>query len=176
MSTCFKSLLLSFVVIFSFVTLSAFAKTELVPFAYEKISVLPSGKSVAITFRERRCKNGECQEVDAGMWGMDGGTPRFITEVFLVSVGGKEFAIPDKFYKDLTNTYQLSVFEKNARVIIELKGGDGAGAYTARFMLGGMCGFERAVCGEMCKEIWEKTTWYNSFAYEVDAQCKSGIQ
>jgi len=176
MRTCFKSLLLSFVVIFSLAPLNAFAKTEAIPFVYEKISALSSGKRVAITFRERRCKSGECQEADAGMWGTDGGTPRFITEVFLVSIGGKEFAIPEKFYRDLTNTYQLSVFEKKSRVIIELKGGDSAGAYTARFMLGGMCGFKRIVCGEMCKEIWEKTTWYNSFAYEADAQCKSQVQ
>lgn len=138
--------------------------------------MLPSGKQVAVTFRERPCKNGECGEADAGMWGMDGGIPRFVTEAFLVSIDGKKFIVPEKFYKDFTNTYQLKIFEQIGRVVIELKGGDAAGAYTARFTLGGMCGFERKICGEACREIWERTTWYNSFAYEAVAGCESGIQ
>lgn len=138
--------------------------------------MLPSGKRVAVTFREKACRRGECQEADAGVWGMDGGIPSFTTEVFRVLIDGKEFLLPEKFYRDLTNTYRLSVSERKALVIIELKGGEGAGAYTARFMLGGMCGFERNVCGEICNEIWERTTWHNSFAYEADPQCKSGIQ
>ncbi|ARO88455.1 hypothetical protein EBAPG3_012115 [Nitrosospira lacus] len=160
----------------SFVSLGALAQTEAVPFAYEKISVTPSGKRVAVSFRERSCKSGECPEVDAGMWGMDGGIPRFVTGVFVVSIDGREFVIPRKFYQDLTNTYRLRIFEKNARIVIELKGGEGAGAYTARFKLGGMCGFEREVCAEVCKEIWERTTWYNAFAYAADPRCESGIQ
>lgn len=166
----------------SFVSPDALAQTEAIPFTHEKTVTLPSGKTVAVTFREGPCKSGkgdrnrECSEADAGMWGMDGGIPRFITEVFLVSIDGREFAIPEKFYKDLTNTYHLNVFEQNARIIIELKGGDAAGAYTARFTLGGMCGFERKICGEVCREIWERTTWYNSFAYEAVPGCVSGIQ
>ena len=110
------------------------------------------------------------------MWGTDGGMPRFVTEAFLVFIDGRQFYIPEKFYKDLTNTYQVNVSEQRDRVIIELKGGDAAGAYTARFLLGGMCGFERKICGEICNEIWERTTWYNSFAYDRDPHCKSGIQ
>ena len=85
------------------------------------------------------------------------------------------FAIPKKFYRDLTNTRYLNVFEQNGRIVVEL-GGQAAGAYTAHFMLGGMCGFERKVCGEACAEIWEQSIWYNSFAYEADPQCTSGIQ
>lgn len=154
-------------------------KAEATPFMHEKTYLLPSGKRIAVTFRERPCESGGsggCSEADAGMWGTDGGVPRFITEVFLVSIDGRKFVIPEKFYKDLTNTYHLNVFEQKARVIIELKGGEAAGAYTARFTLGGMCGFERKVCGEVCGEIWERTTWYNSFAYEAEAGCESGIQ
>lgn len=173
---CLKILLLGFAVTLFFASLGALAQTEAIPFAHEKISMLPSGKKVAVSFRERPCKSGECHEADAGMWGMDGGIPRFITEVFLVSIDGNKFVIPAKFYKDITNTHQVSVFEQKSRVIIELKGGEAAGAYTARFTLGGMCGFERKICGEVCREIWEQTTWYNSFTYEADPQCKSGIQ
>ena len=54
-----------------FVPLSALAQTGAIPFVHERISMLPSGKRVAVTFRERLCKNGECREVDAGMWGME---------------------------------------------------------------------------------------------------------
>ena len=176
MAVLLNPLLLSIVALFSFGSMSAFARTDAVPFVYEKSMLLPSGKNVKITFRERRCHSDECQAVDASMWGVDGGIPRFITKIFLVFIEGQAFIIPKKFYTDLTNIYQLSVFEQDARVVIELKGGDAAGAYTARFMLGGMCGFERIVCGEMCQEIWEKSTWYNSFTYWSDAQCKSGIQ
>lgn len=164
-----------------FVHLDALAQTEAeaIPFMHEKTYVLPSGKRVAVTFRERPCGSGgsgECGEADAGMWGMDGGIPRLITDVFLVSIDNREFVIPEKFYKDLTNTYHLDVFEQKTRIIIELKGGEAAGAYTAHFTLGGMCGFERKVCGEVCKEIWERTTWSNSFAYEAEAGCESSIQ
>ena len=176
MLSLLKVLLFSFTAALSSVSLDALAYTEAVPFVHEKISVLSSGKRVAVSFRERPCKSGECREADAGMWGIDGGIPRFITEVFLVSIDSKEFVIPRKFYQDLTNTYQLRIFEQNARVVIELKGGEAAGAYTARFKLGGMCGFEREVCAEVCKEIWERTTWYNAFAYEADPRCGSGIQ
>ena len=173
---CLKILLLGFVVTLSLASSRGLAQTETLPFVHEKISVLPSGKRVAVSFRERPCKSGGCRDADAGMWGMDGGIPRFITEVFLVSIDGREFVIPRKFYQDLTNTYQLRIFEQNARVVIELKGGEAAGAYTASFKLGGMCGFEREVCAEVCKEIWERTTWYNAFAYEADPRCESGIQ
>jgi hypothetical protein len=170
---------LLFVPLVPFVHLDALAQTEAVPFMHEKTYLLPSGKRVAVKFREHPCRSGgagECSEADAGMWGMDGGMPRLITDVFQVSIDGKEFVIPEKFYKDLTNTYHLKVFEQKARIIIELKGGEAAGAYTARFTLGGMCGFERKVCGEVCKEIWERTTWYNSFAYEAEPGCESGVQ
>jgi hypothetical protein len=156
--------------------LEVLAQTGAIPFMQEKISMLPSGRKVAVTFRERPCKKGECHEADAGLWGMDGGVPQFVTDVFFVFIDGNKFAIPEKFYKDLTNIYRLQVSEQEGRVIIEFKGGEAAGAFTARFTLGGMCGFEREVCGEICKEIWERTAWYNSFAYEADPQCKSGIQ
>ena len=147
-----------------------------VPFVYDKTNTLPSGKKVAVTLRERQCRMGECHEVDAGMWGMDGGVPLFVTETFRVSIDGKPFPIPQKFYKDLTNTHAVNAREEKEKVILELKGGDGAGAYTARFTLGGMCGFERKICGGVCDEIWERTTWYNSFAYEGDSLCESGIR
>jgi len=146
------------------------------PFKHEKSYTLPSGKRVATVFRERLCNPGECSEVDSGIWGIDGGVPRFITEVFRVHIDGREFIIPQKFYKDLTNTYFLNVLEQDGRVVAELKGGEAAGAYTARFVLGGMCGFERKICGEVCNEIWEQTTWYNSFAYNLDRECSSGIK
>ncbi|WP_143148397.1 hypothetical protein [Nitrosospira sp. Nsp11] len=154
----------------------ALAQTEAMPFAQEKTYLLPSGQKVAVTFRERQCKSGECHEVDAGTWGVDGGIPKFVTETFLVFIDSKQFVIPEKFYKDITNTRSLDVSELNGQVILELKGGDAAGAYSARFKLGGMCGFERKICGEVCEEIWERTTWYNSFAYELDPGCESGIQ
>ncbi len=173
MSSLLKILFIGFAVTLHLDTL---AQTEAIPFVHEKISVLPSGKKVAVTFKERACKSDECREVDAGIWGMDGGIPRFVTEVFIVSIDGNKFVVPEKFYKDFTNTNRLNIFEQKSRVVIELKGGEGAGAYTAHFMLGGMCGFERNVCGEICNEIWERTTWYNSFAYEADPQCKSGIR
>ncbi len=185
MSNLVKQTLLGFSVVLpfglfgSFVPLDALAETEAIPFIHERTYLLPSSKKVAVKFRERSCNSGksrECTEADAGLWGMDGGIPRFITEVFLVFIDGREFVIPEKFYKDLTNTYHLNVFEQKARIIIELKGGDAAGAYTARFTLGGLCGFERKICGEVCKEIWERTTWYNSFAYEAAPGCASGIQ
>lgn len=184
MSSLLKILLPGFAVTLFFalfvplVPLNSDAHAGAIPFMREKTYVLPSGRKVAVTFRERPCKsgNGECGEADVGMWGMDGGIPQFITDVFLVSIDGKEFVIPKKFYKDLTNTYHLDVFEQKTRIIIELKGGEAAGAYTAHFTLGGMCGFERKVCGEVCKEIWEWTTWFNSFAYEPEAGCESSIQ
>jgi hypothetical protein len=159
-----------------FASASVLAMQTGVPFLHEKTYTLLSGKKVAVTFRERQCKSSECREADGGLWGTDGGMPRFVTEAFLVFIDGRQFYIPEKFYKDLTNTYQVNVSEQRDRVIIELKGGDAAGAYTARFLLGGMCGFERKICGEICNEIWEQTTWYNSFAYDWDPHCESGIQ
>lgn len=155
---------------------SAPACAELRPFVHEKTYALPSGRKVSVEFRERRCKSGECRETDGGLWGIDSGIPRLVTAVFLVSIDGRQFHIPEKFYNDLTNTRALYVFEQQGRLMIELKGGDAAGAYTAHFLLGGMCGFERKICGEICNEIWEHSTWYNSFAYSWDPQCKSGIQ
>jgi hypothetical protein len=154
----------------------AFAETEAIPFVHEKTYTLPSGKNVAVKLRERQCKAGECREADAGMWGMDGGIPRVVTEAFVVVIDGTQFLIPEKFHKDLTNTHYVNVYEQEGRVVIELKGGDAAGAYTGHFVLGGGCGFERKICGEVCKEIWERTTWYNSFAYDHDPRCESGIQ
>ncbi|MBA4142888.1 MAG: hypothetical protein H0X43_07750 [Nitrosospira sp.] len=152
------------------------AQTQATPFVHEKTYWLPSGKKVAVTFRERHCESGECREVDAGMWGMDGGVPRLVTATFLVLIDGREFVIPKKFYRDLTNTYYVNVFEQKGLIVVKLKGGTAAGAYTASFTLGGICGFERKICGEVCNEIWEHIIWYNSFTYEDESRCKSGIQ
>ena len=177
MLSLLKTFALGFSVLAPFGALAgALTQTNAVPFLHHETYTLPSGKKVAVKFRERRCAPGECREVDAGVWGMDGGIPRFVTEIFSVVIDGKEFAIPEKFYKDLTNTTQLAVSEMNAQVIVELQGGDGAAAYKARFILGRMCGFERKICGEICNEIWERSVWHNSFAYESDPFCKSGIQ
>lgn len=171
-----KTFLLHFIVTaLASIPFHGFAQKEAIPFVHDKTYVLPSGKKVAITFKERSC-SGECGAADGGTWGTDENAPRFVAETFLVSVDGKKFIIPEKFYKDLTNTHYLSVQETQGRVVIKLKGGDSAGAYTAHFKLGGMCGFEREVCGEVCREIWEKTIWYNSFAYAFDPNCESGIQ
>ncbi|SES77101.1 hypothetical protein SAMN05216412_101519 [Nitrosospira multiformis] len=152
------------------------AQKEALPFQHEKNHALPSGKKVGVIFREHKCKSGECRETDGGMWGMDSGVPRFVTETFLVFIDGQRFHIPEKFYRDLTNTRSLHVSEQNDRVVIELKGGDAAGAYTAHFRLGGMCGFERKICGEICSEVWEHSTWYNAFAYDWDPRCEGGIE
>jgi hypothetical protein len=173
MTNLLKAIAFSFAVSAPF---GALAQAGQAPFIHDESHMLPSGKKVAVKFRERRCGPGECREVDAGVWGMDGGIPRLVTEIFSVAIDGREFLIPEKFYKDLTNTTHLAVSEMNAQVIVELQGGDGAAAYKARFMLGGMCGFERKICGEICNEIWERSVWHNSFAYESDPFCKSGIQ
>jgi hypothetical protein len=157
---------------FSFVLAT---QTEARPFVHHKTYTLPSGKKVAVTFQERPCNKRECGEADAGTWGTDGGVPRFVSDTFLVFINDRQFLIPEKFYRDLTNTHSVSVSEQKGRVLIELKGGDAAGAYTGRFLLGGMCGFERKICGEICSEIWERSIWYNSFAYDSDPLCKSGI-
>lgn len=154
----------------------ALAQSEARPFVHAKTYVLPSGTKVAVTFRERHCTGDECSEVDSGMWGIDGGIPPFVTETFIVLIDGERFVIPEKFYKDLTNTHSMQVSEQNERIIIEIKGGDATGAYTARFFLGGMCGFERKICGEICNEMWERTIWYNSFAYSRESQCTSRIR
>jgi hypothetical protein len=172
-STSYKVLLF----ILSFIPSSSVVatQTEASPFVHEKTYTLPSGKKVAVTFRERGCLDTECREADAGMWGTDGGIQSFVTDTFLVFIDSRQFLIPEKFYKDLTNTHSVNVSEQEERVLIELKGGDAAGAYTGRFLLGGMCGFERKICGEICGEIWEKSIWYNSFAYDSDPRCQSGI-
>lgn len=160
----------------AFVFFSIEACAEAVPFLQEKTYRLPSGKRVATVFGERWCRPGECGVADSGVWGVDGGIPRFITAVFRIDIDGRAFSIPEKFYKDLTNTYFLDVLEQNGKVVVELRGGEAAGAYTAHFILGGMCGFERRVCGEACSEIWEQTTWHNSFAYDLELECRSGIK
>jgi hypothetical protein len=164
------------IVLASMLLVDSAGAAESTSFRHEKTYLLPSGKSVSVIFRERQCRRGECREADSGVWGIDEGIPHVVTEVFRVVIDGKEFAIPEKFYRDLINTRHLNVFEQDRRVVVELKGGQAAGAYTARFLLGGMCGFERKVCGEACNEIWEQTVWYNSFAYDSDPHCKSGIQ
>jgi hypothetical protein len=160
----------------SILLVSPIETVEAASFRHEKTYLLPSGKSITVVFRERQCRRGECHEADAGVWGIEGGVPRVITDMFSIAIDGKEFAIPEKFYRDLTNTRYLNVFEQDGRVVVELKGGQAAGAYTAHFMLGGMCGFERKVCGEVCAEIWEQSVWHNSFAYNADPKCRSGIQ
>lgn len=152
------------------------AQIQAEPFVLERTYLLPSAREVAVTFHERFCRSGECHETDGGVWGIDEGTPQRIADAFVVLIDGRQFIIPAKFYTDLTNTHSLEVFEREERIIIELKGGDAAGAYTARFLLGGTCGFERNVCGEVCGEIWERTVWYNSFAYEGGRGCISRIQ
>ena len=145
-------------------------------FMHEKTYLLPSGREVDVTFRERVCEKGECSETDGGTWGVDEGTPRRVADAFIVFIDGTRFVIPGKFYKDLAHTHSLKVHEQEGRIIIRLKGGDAAGAYTAHFVLGGTCGFERYVCGEVCEEIWERTAWYNSFAYDRAPGCVSVIR
>ena len=79
-----------------------------IPYVHQKTHVLPSGKKVDVNLRERRCKSGECREVDGGVWGMDSGIPRVITETLRVHIEGRPFPIPEKFYKDLTNTHAVT--------------------------------------------------------------------
>ncbi|MEO6823375.1 MAG: hypothetical protein ABI167_01360 [Nitrosospira sp.] len=110
-----KIFLLVFPWVIFLLSFDAFAQMEAVPFVQERLTMLPSGKRVTVTFRERLCKTGECREVDEGMWGMDGGVPQFVSEIFLVYIDGNKFVIPEKLYKDFTNTYHLKVFEQTGR-------------------------------------------------------------
>jgi hypothetical protein len=151
-------------------------KTPLPPFVVNKLFKMPSGRSVHVEYRERDCRPDECHAVDAGMWGMDGGVPKFVTTMLRVSVDKVEFPIPKKFYSDITNIRRLSVSEENGRTILSLVGGGAAGATFVKYILGGACGFERQVCGEVCSDVWERTTWHNSFNYADQAQCVSTVQ
>src|SRR5688500_17516852 len=110
-----------------FASSHSIAQTHTVPFVHDRTYLLPSGREVAVTFRERACESGNCKETNGDAWGIDEGAPRGVADAFLVFIDGRQFAIPGKFYKDLTNTHSLKVLERNGRILIELKGGDAAG-------------------------------------------------
>ena len=151
-------------------------KTPLPPFAVNRVFTMPSGRSVHVEYKERNCQPDECKAVDAGMWGMDGGVPHFVTTMLRVSIDKVEFPIPKKLYSDITNIRRLSVSEEDGRIILSLVGGGAAGATSVKYILGGVCGLERQVCGEVCSDVWERTTWHNSFNYTEQPQCVSTVQ
>jgi hypothetical protein len=146
------------------------------PFVLDKTFLTPAGRSVHVAVQERLCQPNECSEVDASMWGMDGGVPKFVTTRFEVAIDGVPISIPRKFYVDLTYIHRISISEDSGRVVLGVSGGGAAGYFYARFILGGACGFERQVCGETCDDIWERSTWRNSFIYEKLPQCVGTIQ
>lgn len=145
------------------------------PFVAERTQTLPSGRRLAIVWRERRCRSGECEVDDGGLWGVDGDVPEFVTDLFRVTLDGRELPVPRKFYRDLTNTRSLVVEERQRRVTVAVRGGAAAGAFQARFTFDG-CGFERVVCGEVCSEVEERSRWRSSFVYADQPGCRSGLR
>jgi len=89
MPSLLKIIALGFAVLAPF---GALAQADQAPFIHDESYMLPSGKKVAVKFRERRCTRGECREVDAGVWGMDGGILRLVTEIFSVVIDGRASA------------------------------------------------------------------------------------
>jgi hypothetical protein len=144
------------------------------PFQFDKNFDLPSGTKVSVTLRERNCNHNECKPTDAGVWGIESGKPLVVTDQLSVSINGRGFEIPRKFFTDFVYSREVSVSEAQGKVVLNIKGGEAAAPFNAKFTLGGGCGFERLVCGAACDKASDRSVWRSAELYSSDPVCKAG--
>jgi hypothetical protein len=66
-------------------------------------------------------------------WGTDGNTPKTVVQNIVVTINKRNVKFPARSYSDLANVILpngLYVMQASNIILIYLKGGDGAGAYT----------------------------------------------
>jgi hypothetical protein len=144
------------------------------PFVHDQSYLLPSGAKVSVTLRERNCNFNECKSGDAGTWGLESGKPLVVTDLLSVSINGRSFEIPKKFYSDFVYSREVNVSEAQGKVVLEIKGGEPAAPFSVKFTLGGACGFERLACGAACDKASDRVVWRSKELYSDDAVCKAG--
>lgn len=113
-----------------------------------------------------------CQNVS---WGNEsGGAKRFLATLTVV-IEGTTFEVPPMMINDLAEPANIAIHGQGTATSIEVKGGDGAGAYTAVFSFPS-CSVSRKVCGEMCDEIYETRLFTNRLWFDGILDCRAGIE
>jgi len=135
------------------------------PYSAHDVGKLASGKFYDLTVNEVAYqKNNQLAGADYGWWGLDGGEPDYVLGELEIKIDGKKLLLPQRFYADISQINGHKLYEKNGHVVLQLHGGDAAGAYTATFKFNRARMIERVVAhGENPDEIWEKTVFYQEF-------------
>lgn len=87
-------------------------------------------------FLKKYKSNEGSKKIDHQFWGVDGELPENIIDKMSLMIGGKDVPFPSKAFDDLSNIILptgIYLMQKDNAVVLYLKGGDGAGAYTAVF-------------------------------------------
>jgi hypothetical protein len=124
---------------------------------------LNSGQTYSVKIIEKKyIKKPDSKEDDGSIWGIDGGFPITIVELFKVEINDVAVFIPWKFYADIAHVHIVKTKEIDNVFIVIVKGGDAAGSYTAEYKIKEYRLIERIVrVGEFPDEVWEKTILHN---------------
>jgi hypothetical protein len=149
--------------------LPSLAGAEAVPFSFSKSGKLKSGRPFSVKIAESPYIQRENEPSDDGSrWGIDGGFPRTSVATFSVDLGGTPVYIPRKLYRDLSYVNRVEVSEEEGHLVIDVRGGDAAGSYRARFLFRDF-EIERMVRGgEFPTSVWERTVYHNSLSVDVE--------
>ena len=102
------------------------------PNVIENSGKLKSGYSYSIKIIEKKfIKNSDSKENDGSFWGIKGGFPITIVDVFKVYINDVAVFIPWKFYADIAHVNRAEIMESNDVFTLTLEGGDAAAGYTA---------------------------------------------
>jgi hypothetical protein len=149
-------------IIFSLILLAVNVSAK-EPIVIQKSGKLKSGHSYSIKIIEKNfIKKPDSKEDDGSVWGIDGGFPSTVVDIFKVEINNVAVVIPWKFYADITNVREAGIIESADVLILTVEGGDAAGSYTAEYSIKDNRLIERIVrVGEFPVEVWEKTILHN---------------
>jgi len=94
-------------------------------------------------------------------WGTNGGAaPHTVVTRLLVTVGGDTVYVPFRAYADLSEPLTIAI-KCDTAVAIVMTGGDAAGSYFARFLVGPGLVLKtgRVESGEFPNDVWEETRY-----------------
>jgi len=127
------------------------------PFKYNESGELPSGVEYSVEIKEVQYekKSNELPD-DGSMWGIDGGFCRYVVTIFNVKINNKPAYIYRKYYSDICDLTSVKVTEEKGQIILIVSGGDGAGAFTAKYTFKRNKLTQRMVrMSEMPDDYWE---------------------
>ena len=134
--------------------------------SFDQSFSMSSGATYQVRLRQEvPAQRGSRSFKEFGYWGAEGAERSYCVSSFSVTRRKAAVRVPGKAFADLCNVSSLKLSERKGLLVLSLRGGDAADAFSAEFHFRGVYLVERIVRHGEFPEAFERTQYrYNTYA------------